>query len=267
MTTKRIMWTGFALLALGATLTHTVAAQQSAILDGRAVMEAVYNRPVGDDMRAQLTMTLTNSRGSQRVRSIQQYSQQNADGEKKIMFFTAPADVRDTSFMTWSWDDGRPDDQWIYLPALRRVQRISADSKNDSFMGSDFTYDDLGERHPDADRHRIVRRESINGNATIVVESIPVDSGAAFGKTLTWVLDGEWIGLRREYYNRSGVLYKTLEVQDFRREAGVWVITRMTMSDHGRNHSTTIELSDVQLNSGLTDDLFSERSMTRGVRR
>ena len=120
----------------------------SAQISGQEVMENMYNRPTGEAMSANLVMTITNSRGATRERSILQYSLDSGDVERKVMFFTAPADVRDTSFMTWSWDDGRDDDQWIFLPALKRVKRIASDSKDDSFMGSDFTYDDLGERHP-----------------------------------------------------------------------------------------------------------------------
>jgi len=234
--------------------------------DGQTIMENVYTRPAGDDMSAELTMTLTNSRGAQRVRSISQYSVAGADMDQKIMFFTAPADVKDTSFMSWSYDDGRDDDQWIYLPALGRVRRISSDSKNDSFMGSDFTYDDLGERHPDEDRHRLLREETYNGERCYVVESIPVDEDAAFAKTVTWIVVDQWIGLKREYYDDRGDLYKRLDVEEFRQIDGIWVIPRMTMTDLDGNHSTTLAMANIQINTGRGSDIFTERTMQRGVR-
>ncbi|NOZ73919.1 MAG: outer membrane lipoprotein-sorting protein, partial [FCB group bacterium] len=109
-------------------------------LTGLQVIENVYNRPTGNDMTGDLTMTIVNSRGNQRVRKIRQYVKDFGNVEKKIMFFLSPADVKNTSFMTWSYDDGSSDDQWIYLPALKKVKRISSDSKGDYFMGSDFTY-------------------------------------------------------------------------------------------------------------------------------
>jgi len=121
---------------------------------GLKIIENVYNRPVGDDMQGDLTMTLTNSRGENRVRKIKQFTKDLGKIEKKIMFFQYPADVRNTSFMTWGYDEaGKDDDQWIYLPALKKVKRISSDSKSNYFMGSDFSYDDLGDRHPSADVH------------------------------------------------------------------------------------------------------------------
>ena len=95
----------------------------SAALSGEEVMQEVYTRDSGNNMSANLVMTLTNSRGSTRERSIQQYRQNDSDGEKKIMFFLAPSDVKNTSFLSYSYADGRSDDQWIYLPALNRVKR------------------------------------------------------------------------------------------------------------------------------------------------
>lgn len=133
-------------------------------LTGKEIIENVYTRDEGDDRRGKLTMTLINSRGDQRIREIEQFDKDFGKEEKKIMFFMSPADVRNTSFMNWSYDDPtKDDDQWIYLPALGKVKRISSDSKDDYFMGSDFTYDDLGDRHPDEDTHKLLRTETLQG--------------------------------------------------------------------------------------------------------
>ena len=183
---------------------------------GLEVMTSVFERPQPDDMEGALTMTLENARGDQRVRSVRQYVAQFDEVEKKLLFFTEPADVRDTAFMNWTYDDpSTPDDQWIYLPALRRVRRISAEKKNDSFMGSDFTYEDLGERHPELDTHRVTGTETMDGRTVYVVESVPAQD-SAYSRTVSWVADGIWIGLRREFYDRSGNLLKTLEIEDYR---------------------------------------------------
>ncbi len=234
---------------------------------GLEVMENVYNRTVGPRMSAELVMTITNSRGATRERSIVQYSLEGAESDKKIMFFTAPADVRDTSFMTWSWDDGRDDDQWIYLPALRRVKRISSDSKNDSFMGSDFTYDDLGERHPSEDRHTIIREETVDGKAAYVVESIPVSPGDAFSRTVTWINKENWVGLKKEYYDGKNRLFKTLIIDNYEKIEGYWVVTDMTMKDLDRESSTRLAMNDVSFSVDLEEDFFSERQMKIGLRR
>ncbi len=163
----------------------------------------------GQDQRGNLTMTLKNSSGDTRVRKIKQLWKDFGTTEKKIMMFVSPADVRNTSFMNWSYDAaGRDDDQWIYLPALRRVKRISSDSSSDYFMGSDFTYDDLGERHPSKDRHRILRTETFKGEECYVVESRPKDKNYMYSKTVTWIIKDKWIGLKREFYDEDGCLLK-----------------------------------------------------------
>ena len=101
-------------------------------LTGLQIIENVYNRETGNDMQGDLTMVLINSRGAQRVREIKQFIKDFGEMEKKIMFFVSPADVRNTSFMSWSYETaGKDDDQWIYLPALKKVKRISNDSKSD----------------------------------------------------------------------------------------------------------------------------------------
>ncbi len=254
--------------AIALLLAFTAAAGTlSAQISGQEVMENMYNRPTGESMSAGLVMTITNSRGSTRERSIIQYSLDSGDVEKKMMFFTAPADVRDTSFMTWSWDDGRDDDQWIFLPALRRVKRIASDSRNDSFMGSDFTYDDLGERHPSEDRHRLLREETVNGEECYVVENIPLGSDDAYTKTISWISKEKWIGMKREYYDGKSRVYKELGIGAFEKIDGYWVITDMTMKDLGRESSTRIKMNDVSFSVELDDDFFTERQMKIGPRR
>ncbi|MGC9312071.1 MAG: outer membrane lipoprotein-sorting protein [Sediminispirochaetaceae bacterium] len=261
------MHTKLRTLALTLIISMSTAGLLFAAPGGQEVMENVYNRPSGEDMTADLVMTLTNARGSTRERSITQFSLDTGEVDKKMMFFLAPADVKDTSFMSWSYDDARDDDQWIYLPALRRVKRISSDSKNDRFMGSDFTYDDLGERHPEEDRHTILREENYKGESCYVVESLPVGDDDAFSKTVSWIVKDKWIGLKREYYDAKGQIYKTLNIEDYKQIDGYWVITNMLMKDLDRDQSTRIEMENVKFDTGLSDSFFSERQMQRGPRR
>lgn len=259
---KVIRFTALALLFAG-----VAAAGFAQSPTGEEVMTRVYTRPQPDDLSGSLTMTLENARGDRRVRSVKQYVADFGDVEKKLLVFTAPADVRDTAFMNWSYSDPeRSDDQWIYLPALRRVRRISAEKKNDRFMGSDFTYDDLGERHPDQDSHRLEATEKMDGRTVYVVDSVPRDGSSAYGRTRSWIAEGIWIGLHREYYDHDGRHIKTLTVEEYREINGFWTIEEMTMENEESGHSTTMELSDLRLNSGLSENLFTERTMTRGVR-
>ncbi len=232
---------------------------------GHEVMEKVYHNPTGDDMQSELTMTLINARGERRTRELKQFIKTEDDVEKKIMFFLSPADVRNTSFMNFSYTDGSDDDQWIYLPALRRVRRISSDDKSDYFMGSDFTYDDLGERHPNEDEHVLIKEETIDGHDCYVVESTPKDSSYMYSKTVTWVMKDSYLGLKREFYDRNGDLLKVLSIKEFDQIDGFWTILETEMHNVQRNHRTVMSIKDVEYNTGIPDSQFTERMMTRGL--
>jgi len=235
-------------------------------LTGLKVIQNVYNRPTGNDMTGDLVMTIENSRGNQRIRKIKQYLKDFGKDEKKIMFFLSPADVKNTSFMTWNYDDAsKSDDQWIYLPALKKVKRISSDSKGDYFMGSDFTYDDLGDRHPMDDTHTILRQEVMDGKETIVVESVPKDEEYMYARTVTWIVKGSWIGLKKEFYDEDDELLKILTVDRQKSFGEVIILTQVKMHNIQKNQSTVMEFSDVQINKGIPNNKFSERMMKRGI--
>ena len=241
----------------------TLSAQE---ITGLQIIENVYNRPTGQDQEGDLTMSLINSRGDERVREIKQFLKDFGKMEKKIMFFVTPADVRNTSFMNWSYDEaGKDDDQWIYLPALKKVKRISSDSKSDYFMGSDFTYDDLGDRHPSSDTHKLLREETIDGEICYVVESIPKEEEYMYSKTITWIIKDKWIGKKKEFYDEDEDLLKTLTVNETKVIKDYIVITLSEMHNVQKDHKTVMKLDNVILDSGVSDDKFTERMMKRGM--
>lgn len=259
------MTTKFWILLLVLLVSITVKFEANAQLTGQQVMEKVYKNPSGDDTQGVLTMTLVNSRGEQRVRTLRQFMKNDSQVEKKIMYFVSPADVRNTSFMNWSYTDGRSDDQWIYLPALRRIRRISSDNKSDYFMGSDFTYDDLGDRHPDKDTHTLLREEAVDGKACYVVESKPKDDDYTYSKTITWVMKDNFLGLKREFYDDSGKLLKELSVKKYEKVNGFWTILETQMHNVQRDHKTVMKFNEVKINQGIPDSRFTERMMTQGL--
>ncbi len=238
----------------------------NAQMTGREIVKKAYNRPTGEDQTSTLTMTLTNKSGQTRVRKIKQYTKDFGDVEKSIMFFMTPADVKNTSFMNWSYDDdSKDDDQWIYLPALKKVKRISSDSKSDYFMGSDFTYDDLGDRKLDADVHKLLREETIDGQACYVVESVSKDEDYMYSKTITWIRKDNFVGLKKEFYDEDDELLKVLKIKEVKKISGIWVITHSEMKNVQNNHKTTIQLKDISINTGVPASKFSERMMMRGI--
>ena len=237
----------------------------NAQLTGRQIVEKAYNRPEGDDKTSTLTMTLTNKQGKQRVRKISQFSKDFGTEEKSIMFFQSPADVKNTSFMSWSYDSEKSDDQWIYLPALKKTKRISSDSKNDYFMGSDFTYDDLGDRKLDADKHKLLKEETVNGKACYVIESISKDENYIYSKTITWINKANFIGVKKEFYDEDDELLKILTIKKYEKISNFWIVTNSEMKNVQKNHTTNMVLSNVKINTGISASKFTERMMTRGI--
>ena len=252
-----------AVIALTASFSLQVIAQE---LTGREIVEKVYTRPTGDDQTSNLTMTLINKSGSERVRIIKQFTKDFGDVEKSIMFFQSPADVKNTSFMSWTYEDAsKNDDQWIYLPAIKKTKRISSDSKSDYFMGSDFTYDDLGDRKLDADDHKRLADETIDGVEYYVVESISKDEDYMYSKTKTWIRKDHFIGFKKEFYDEDEELFKILNVKKFEEIDGIIVITNSEMVNTIRNHRTSMVLDQVKINIGISASKFTERMMTRGI--
>jgi outer membrane lipoprotein-sorting protein len=236
-------------------------------ITGVQIIENVYNRETGNDSQGDLTMSLINSRGDQRVRTIKQFVKDFGKMEKSIMFFVSPADVRNTSFMNWSYDEaGKDDDQWIYLPALKKVKRISSDSKSDYFMGSDFTYDDLGDRHPTEDNHKLLREETIDGETCYVVESIPKDDEYMYSRTVTWIIKDKSIGLKKKFYDEDEELLKTLTNKKYEKIKGYWTILSSEMFNVQKDHTTKMELANVKLDTGIPTNKFTERMMKRGLK-
>ncbi len=234
-------------------------------LTAREIVEKVYNRPEGDDQTSNLTMTLENKSGKQRIRKIKQFTKDMGKVEKSIMFFQSPADVKNTSFMSWSYESDKSDDQWIYLPALKKTKRISSDSKSDYFMGSDFTYDDLGDRKLDADTHTLLRSETLDGVYYYVVESVSKDEDYMYSKAITWIRKDNFIGLQKEFYDEDGDLLKILSIKEFKEISGILVITNSEMKNVQKDHKTMMILSDIKVNTGMSDSKFTERMMMRGM--
>jgi outer membrane lipoprotein-sorting protein len=235
------------------------------VLTGLEAMSRVFERPQPAQLRSTLEMILKNKWGAEQTRKAVQLLGRYDGVEKKILFITSPAIVKNTAFMNFSYS-GAENERWIYLPALGMVKRISSGGGDQGFMGSDFAFDDLVQRRPDRDRHTIVRDEVYQGRECHVVESILPEDEASYGRMVTWVADDIWIGLRREFYDRKGVLVKTLEVMGLEQIGWFWTISEMTMTTLKTGHSTTMKLSDLTIDTGLTEDDFTEERMKQGIK-
>ncbi len=231
---------------------------------GDEIAMKVYNRESPTDGESDMTMTLINSKGKERVRYLHQFLKDYDEVEKKVMFFKAPADVKNTSFLNFSYDDDRDDDQWLYLPALKKVKRISGGSKDDYFMGSDFTYEDMEKRNPNKDGHKLLKTVTLEGEECYVVESTPKEEGQ-YSRRVAWVIKDKWIPLKIEFYDEDEDLLKILTIPEFKQLSGYWTIITQNMENVQRSHKTVITLSNIELEKGLGDAKFTQRAMTKGL--
>jgi outer membrane lipoprotein-sorting protein len=233
--------------------------------EAKEIAYKVYNRNAPKNGESDMAMVLINKKGGERVRNLHQYFIDLGEVEKQIMFFKSPADVKNTSFMNWSYEDAtRSDDQWLYLPALKKVKRISNSSKDNDFMGSDFTYEDMEKRSPERDNHEFVRNETFNGEAVWVVQAMP-KAEEQYSKKVAWISQEKSIPLKVEFYDEDEALLKTLTIEEVKQINGYWIVAKQVMKNIQNKHQTVIALSNIQVENGTTEGKFTQREMQRGL--
>jgi outer membrane lipoprotein-sorting protein len=236
---------------------------------GRDIAVKVDTREDGDDQISKSVFTLINEKGQKRLRETRRYwkDYEGKDGlsSKTFIYFNSPPDVKDTTFLNWSQEDANAeDDQWIYLPALRKVRRIASGDKENSFMGTDLIFDDLGDREVDEDDHKLVRVDNENGTKFYVVEAIPKKKDYIYSRKLTWVDAQQWTVPKVEFYDRKGQLLKIMQTE-WMQVDGIWTWKRAVVENKQTGHRTEIDISDVTMNKGLQESLFTEQSLRTGA--
>ena len=239
---------------------------QSQPLSGRDIIQKVKDRPDGDTRSSGMTMKLINKNGSTRERKIESYSMDIGKDKKTIMFFLYPGDVKGTGFLTWDYDEiSKDDDKWLYLPAMKKTRRISGSSaKTDYFMGSDFTYDDMGSRNVDEDEHKLLREETIDGQKCWVVESASKDSRDIYSKKISWIRQDCLIALKVEYYDKQGKLHRELTMSDITKVDGIWVAKKLHMTNVQNNHQTIIIIENPKYNITIDENSFTVAKLEKG---
>jgi outer membrane lipoprotein-sorting protein len=232
---------------------------------GYEIMRLSDDRYTGDTARYKLTMTLNSGRGAPRVRELAYYYKDYGDTEKVLMYFNSPRDVAGTGYLSFSYDDeSADDDNWLYLPAMKRVRRIAGAGKNDSFMGTDFTYEDMGSRSLGKDEFSLRGEEAVDGQPCWVVEARPKDSRDHYGRRLIRVRQDSYVLAAVDYYDRQDRLLKTLRISGIGQIDGIWTAQKMEMTNLQDRRSTVIAMSDIQFNTPLEDSLFTVAALERG---
>jgi len=242
-----------------------VQAAECGNFDGRGIIKRVIDRNLGDRSIQLSEMTLTNDKGLQRVRKIKSLHINTGDGmERRLIRFLSPADMRDTTFLNIERKEEQ-DEQYLFLPAYNRTKRISNTDRGRSFMGTDYTYEDILHRKLNVDQHVCLGTDRVQGWDTFMVESVPVDGSISqYGKMIRWVDQHSFVIVRGDFYDKDGRLMKRLRVDALKNIDGVWVPTDSIMENLPENHSTRIEVTDLAFdNENVTEGMFTVSAIKR----
>ena len=244
---------------------------QALALSGEEVMkksQAAFLYP-GKDFKARVVMKLINKDGQERVREMTMLRKNVGEpgGEQKyFIYFFQPADVKDMSFMIYKYP-ARDDDRWMFIPAINMVKRIAAQDKRSSFVGSDFTYEDVSGRDLEDDNHVLEREEKIGGRDCYLVKSTPKGTDADFGYKLTWVDKANFLPLKEEQYDKKGIRYKLFTADEVTDIQGIPTVVKRTMKNLQSGHRTEVAYLKTGYNLGIEDSLFSERFLRQPPRK
>jgi outer membrane lipoprotein-sorting protein len=216
------------------------------------------------DSTAAMEMLLKNRQGDESTRYIRVRTlEQEDDGDKSLTIFDEPADVRGTAFLSFTHKTG-PDDQWLYLPALKRVKRISSRNKSGPFMGSEFAYEDLSSQEVEKYTYKYLREEACKELECFVIERYPVDENSGYTRQVVWIDKAEYRPQKIVYYDRKNAKLKTLLFDDYRQYLDrYWRAHTMFMENHQNGKSTRLTWSEYKFKTGLTDADFNKNRLSR----
>lgn len=274
-TMKRAILTGLAVFLFTWPQAGAIAATDA--MTARAVMEQVDARDDGDRSIADMTMLLIDRQGRQRSRAIRSFSLDKGKDIHTLMFFLTPADVAGTGFLTYDYDQAdSDDDQWLYLPALKKTKRIATSDKSGSFMGSDFTYADMTRRRLDDYTYTFNKEQdetTVYDQKTWVIDSTPrtprVIKETGYNRSILFVRQDNFMVVRAIHFVEDGGDLKYFDVKKMEKVDGIWTNLEMHMTrKKGGNtiHQTVLTLDNVRYNQeAVNEGLFTIRTLEKGL--
>jgi hypothetical protein len=215
----------------------------------------------GADLKARVLMKLISKGGQERVREMMMLRKNFGEpgGEQKyLMYFFQPADVRNMTFMVYKYP-GKDADRWLFVPAINMVRRIAAQDKRSSFVGSDFTYEDISGRNLEDDTHAVVKDEKIGTRDCTIVKSTPKAAEMEYSYKLSWIDKTTFLPIKEEYYDKKSELYKVFSADEIKDVKGHPTIIKRSMKNLLSGHATEVSYLKTDYNVGIEDSLFTER--------
>ena len=216
------------------------------------------------DSHAKFKMVLINKRGENSIRLLDMKTLEvDDDGDKSLMVFDEPKDVKGTALLSYS-HAVEPDDQWLFLPSIKRTKRIASRNKSGPFMGSEFAYEDLSSFELEKYTYRYLGDEVYMGQESFIVDQLPVDEFSGYTHQRAWIDKVHYRPLRIEFYDRKESLLKTLYLDDYQQHLGkYWRAHKMIMKNHQTGNTTELVTLNMTFQAGLTDRDFSQASLKR----
>ncbi len=234
--------------------------------DAAAVIESARNRAASETISTRSRIVITAKDGSTSERIIDQFSKDDAGGNTRtVIIFQRPTSVAGTRFLTIDNSSGSSD-RWIFLPALGRIRRIAAAESGGSFMGTDFSYDDVSaaERDVNLDVHTLIGEETLNGRTCYVIQSVPKDSGYQYSKTINWIDKESRLIYKSDLYDKRGTLIKVLEMSNFQEVQGRLTPMQTKVSTLAADTSTTINMDIIKYDDPLPESIFTTQYLETG---
>jgi len=243
--------------------------------DPVAIMKAVDTQAEGDRVKSRLAIKVSDSAGRERTRVVQSRTMKFEGGTKQMMLFEKPADVRNTGFLSMDYDDGaKDDDQWLYLPSLRKSTRISSSDKSGSFMGTDLSYADMTRQDPKDYTYKILKQSvKVGGDDCWLLEAKPKTAKAkretGYIQSHVWVSKSKLAPLMSKSWLTEGRRMKFIKFSDFKKLAGVWFphkILAQTKRGKEVESRTAIVFTAIQLDQAdVTEGDFTQRRLEQGL--
>jgi len=253
-----------ALLSLSVLVTSNVYAETPEE-KGKAIAIEADSRDSGwKDVKTKSEMILRNRHGQETTRRTHgQNLEVTGDGDKTMIVFDNPRDIKGTAFLTWS-HSLKSDDQWIFLPALKRVKRISSSNKSGPFMGSEFAYEDISSNEVDKYKYKYIKNEKINNKDTFVIERYPQYKHTGYTKMISWIDVEMYQPVKIEFYDLKNSLLKTLTYQGYTQYLNkYWRPAKMEVINHQTGKSTVLNWTKYEFNTGLKSRDFDRNSLKR----
>jgi outer membrane lipoprotein-sorting protein len=233
--------------------------------DAESIVRESRDRIKADTVSTRSRMVIQAKGGSTSERLIDQYSKDGTKGKRTVIVFQRPETVAGTRFLTME-NPGSADDRWIYLPGVGKVRRMAASEGSSSFVGTDFSYDDIASTSRSAalDAHTLLREENLDGSVCYVIQSVPKDSSYHYSKMILWIAKDTMLTVKIELYDKKATLVKVAEMSGLKEVQGRITTTVTKMTTLAAGTSTTIFMDIIKYDDPIPEAVFTTAYLETG---